>query len=231
MTTATPLPPSSTADFPPPPPEPPRNGHTLLWLVLGGLALLLAVGLSTILFLSGGEDDSAAVDDESALINDHNAEADEPTLIDVPGYTYEDPPSDAIAAWDKVIMQGNEEQRAMWPRLTGDFFTAWSVHKVNTDPPGKLTVLFLAETNPQLLDRPGWDPELMVTGMAGAMAGEGSAVTTETIDGEDVAFMTERDSDDVAFAWYHGGTMHLVYATGEDETRAFVEAYITQQNS
>jgi hypothetical protein len=233
MTTPTPVPPPCTSDVPPPIaafPEPPKKSHTLLWLVLGGLALLLATGVATIAFLSGGGDDNAVVDGKSALINDHNAEAGEPAFVDVPGYVYTDPASDAVAAWDKLVKQGNEEQRATWPRLTGDFFTAWSVHAVNTQPSDYLAALFLMETNPQLLGRPGWEPDQVVPGLAGSMADEGSTVTTVTIDGEVVAFVAQRDTGDVGFAWYHDGTIHIVNGADEDEVRAFVEAYITEQN-
>ena len=67
MTTATPMPPSqATYTYPPvaTPVEPRKNGHTLLWLILGGLALLLTVGVATLVFLASGND-------EAAVVNDH----------------------------------------------------------------------------------------------------------------------------------------------------------------
>jgi len=118
-----------------------------------------------------------------------------------------------------------------WPRFAGDFFTSWSVHEVNAERSDFFAALFLAEMNAQLVDRPGWERDVLVTVLAGSLVTEGSTVTTETIDGEVVAFVAERDIEDVGFAWYHAGTIYLVWGVGEDEVRAFVQAYVTEQNN
>ena len=199
MTTATPIPPPQTSDLPPPvatPMEPARKGHTLLWLVLGGLALLLAIGAGTFFFLANG-------DEEAAVVNDHTAQTGEPVLVEVPGYAYANPEASSAAEFDTMVTQANEEVAAMMPAGSEDVYAAWSLHEVATAGTDPLAELGLMEFNQQYVDDPTFNPDMVVTGFAGGMATEGGTVTTETIDGETVAIAEAPDADGMVFAWYH----------------------------
>ena len=147
MSTTTPIPSPYTSDVPPPiaaPPEPPKKGHTLLWLVLGGLALLLATVAATFVFLGSG-------DDPAPVANDHATEAGEPVLLEVPGYAYTNPSPSNAAKIDDTWTEVNEDIAAEMPARFADtpYLTAWSAHNVSTADTEFLAVFQLMEINPQ----------------------------------------------------------------------------------
>jgi hypothetical protein len=231
MTTATPIPPPYTSEAPPPvaaPLEPPQRSHTLLWLVLGGLALLfLAAGVATFVFL-------ARADDKTAVVNDHTTEAGEPTLIEVAGYAYTDPQAEEAAVWDATMTQVNEKVAAVLPARFADipWVTSWSLHAVNHATGGRDSLaLGLIEINPQFANVPYWDDEFFLNSVAVGMVAKGTTATTETIDGETVAVARETGEDWATFTWFHEGTVGMTAGPDEDAVRAFAEAYITEQNS
>lgn len=234
MTTATPIPPQHAVDVSPPiatPHEPPKKGHTLLWLVLGMLALLLAAGVATIVFLSEGEDEAAVVKDEAALINDHNAEAGEPPLVDVPGYVYTNPSAEVAAAYEAQVRQINEAGAAMMPAGSADIYVFWSLHEVGTADSDLSVGLALMKINQQCVNAPTFNPDLVVTGIAGEMATKGGTVTTEQVDGETVAVLEDQAQDIAGLAWYHEGLVCMALGEDKDGVHAFAEAYITEQNN
>jgi len=201
--------------------EPQKKGHGLLWLILGGLALLLAIGVGTFFFLSGGEE-------ESAVVNDHTAEAGEPALISVPGYSYENPATSIAADFDGSMQQTNEQLAAMMPAGSEDVYVSWSIHEVSATGTEPVALLGLLEVNQQFASTPQFDPEMVVAGMAGGMATEGSTVSTETIEGETVAVA---EGDVTAYAWYHDGTMSMAFGENQDDLLQFVESYLAEANS
>lgn len=224
MTTATPLPPPQSADLPPPPGTPverEKTGHGLLWLVLGGLALLLAIGVGTFFFLSGGEE-------ESAVVNDHTAETGEPALISVPGYTYGNPATAVASDFDTTMQQTNGQLAAMMPAGSEDVYVSWSMHEMSATGTDPLGMLGLLEVNQEFAATPQFDPDMVVAGIAGGMATDGATVSTETIEGENVAVA---EGDVTAYAWYHDGTVSMAFGENQSDLLQFVEAYLAEANS
>ncbi len=227
MTTETPIPPPDTFDdgsLPVEPVAPPsRKGLRALWLILGGLALLVVAG--TAMILASGSSES-----NPSVVNDHTAQAGEPALISVPGYTYENAPAAETTEYDNQMTQINEQLATMFPSTTTDVYDTWSLHSVMSSGDESVAELALMGINQQLTsEQPAqFDPDMMVSGIAGAMASEGATVSTETIEGENVAVA---EGDLSAFAWYHDGTVSIALGENENDLRAFVEDYLAVANS
>jgi hypothetical protein len=191
-----------------------------LWLVLGVvLACVLAAG-AFVLLQGGGE---------PSLTNTHAAEAGEPALASVPGYAYENPTGDYASlsqSLEQSITTANDQTAAMLPKGTGDFYQSSSGHQVMSGADQPDALLFLATVNPAVESMSGFDPGNLVTGMAGGMATAGGTVTTETIAGEDV--VVAEGGGDVAYAWYHDGTVSMAIGHDKSTVRDFAEAYLTQ---
>lgn len=66
----------------------------------------------------------------------------------------------------------------------------------------------------------------LVPGMVKGMSGQGAKVTTQKVNGQDVAVATTKSTNIVA--WYHSGTVVLVLANGTNTSTslAFVKAYL-----
>lgn len=226
MTTATPVPPPYASDVPPLL-APPKKSHTLLWLVLGGVALLLAAGLGAFVVLASG-------DDETAVVNDHTAEASEPTFIEVPGYVYTDPQAVDVADWDATMTQTNEKMADLLGSRFANtpWVTSWSLHDVDRATEGSdFLWLGLIEINPHFANVPYWDAEFFITSVAGDMTTGATALWMDTIDGEPVAVGWEAAEGWTMFAWFHEGTVSITAGPDEDAVRVFAEAYISEQNS
>ncbi len=224
MTTATPIPPPTFDDgsLPVEPVEPPaKNGFRALWLILGGLALLVAVG--TAVFIATGSSDG-----NPAVVNDHTAQVGEPALISVPGYTYENAPADIAMDLDSMMTQTNDQLASMYPSATTDIYTSWSIHNVMSGAEKRVAGLSLMAIDQQFVSgQPGVSEDMIVSGVAGGMASEGATVSTETIEGETVAVA---EGDLSAFAWYHDGTVSMAFGDNENDLRAFVGDYLAVAN-
>ncbi len=230
MSTATPIPPPVASDDPQlaaTPAEPPRRSQGRLWLILGGLTVLFlaAVGI-TIVFLSGADD--------TAVVNEHTAEATEPSFIEVPGYVYTDPQAGDVADWDATMTQTNEKMADL---LGSDFadtpwVTSWSLHDVDRATEGRdFLWLGLIEINPQFANVPSWDTEFFITSVAGDMTTGATTLWMDTINDEPVAVGWEATEGWTMFAWLHEGTVSVAAGPDESAVRSFVEAYIIEQNS
>jgi hypothetical protein len=215
MTTASPIPAPDTPDVPPPvaaPLEPPNKAHPLLWLVPGGLALLLLVaGVATFAFLAGA-------DDETDVVN-------------VAGYVYTDPQAEDVANWDATMTRTNEENVALLPTRFANtpWATSWSLNDVDRATEGGDSLwLGVIEINPQYASVPDWDAELLINSVARDLC---LGDTTLYMESETVAVGWEAGEGWPMIAWFHEGTVSVAAGPDEDAVRAFAEAYITEQNS
>jgi len=192
---------------------------------VGLLFASLALTVGTFFFLSGGEE-------ESAVVNDHTAETGEPALISVPGYSYGNPATSVAADFDSSMQQANEQLAAMMPAGSEDVYVSWSIHEVSATGTEPVALLGLLEANQEFTTSPQFDPEMVVVGIAGGMATEGATVSTETIEGETVAAAEGvAESDVTAYAWYHDGTVSMAFGENQDDLLQFVESYLAEANS
>ena len=198
MSTATPIPPPVAPDDPQLPAtsaEPPGRSQGLLWLVLGGLAVLfLAAGVATLVIL--------AATDDTAAVNGQTAESGEPNLIEVEGYVYTDPQAGDVANWDATMTQTNEKMAAMLPSRFANtpWVTSWSLHDVDRATEGRDFIwLGVIEINPQYASVPDWDAEFLINSVARDLC---LGDTTLYMESETVAVGWEAGEGWPMIAWF-----------------------------
>lgn len=177
----------------------------------------LAAAAATVVLLTGcgsAEEDAAA----PGVVPTHAAEAGEPALPTVPGYTY----SDLAGADAKDLNAIQKEMDAVNEELPGAF-VAVAAHNV-TGPSGEEVGVFELKVGPALTE----DPETLqalTAGFAAGMVSEGLTVRMGTMGGVDVAQGTD-DQGWAACSWSQGDLVFLVFGEDEDAVNDYAAAVI-----
>jgi hypothetical protein len=145
----------------------------------------------------------------------HTAQPGEPTLIAVPGYDYANVSGSDAPDVNEMI------------KADPQHLQAGSVHMVLHDG-NMIAALALLQVKPAYANLPEFQ-QGVASGLAEAMAGSGTKVTTVTIHTEKVSIA--RDSSTVTYCWYHDGTVTAVTGGNESEVRNFAEAYLKTAHS
>jgi hypothetical protein len=188
------------------PPSPLRRWR---WLLVGGgvgLALLL---LAAVVVLAGADEPAGGP------VVSHRAEAGEPLLIDVPGYTY----ADVSARENREAREGMEMVNRMLP----DFYVGVAAHNIQKPGAGDMQILQM-----QLSAEAVWTVGDNNNGLLGSLVAQGATdAALKTIADREVAYGTVEDGT-TNYAWFDDGV--LVVVTGEDrsDTTHFVEAYLAE---
>jgi hypothetical protein len=184
------------------------------WYLIAGVAAV-ALSLGAVVVATSLLEESS---EEPTAI--HLAEAGEPPLIQVPGYTYAD-------ASDRDVADVQEGVDALHEMVPG-FYTAVAVHDVEKSDAADMGLIQL-QVSSEVLESPDFVEEDMFIGMAGGMVSEGGTVSTKTIGQEKVAYGTV--DGDVIYAWLHEGVLTMAAGDDEADTLRFVEAYLAEANN
>jgi hypothetical protein len=180
------------------------------WLLAGGAAVALSLGAVVV---AGSLSDESS--EQPAAI--HLAEAGEPPLIQVPGYTYAD-------ASDRDVADVQEGVDALHEMVPG-FYTAMAVHDVEKSGAADMGLIQL-QVSSEVLESPDFVEDQLFIGMAGGMVSEGGTVSTKMIGQQKVAYGTV--DGDVIYAWFHEGVLTMAGGDDEADTLRFVEAYLAE---
>jgi hypothetical protein len=150
----------------------------------------------------------------------HTAESGEPALIQVTGYQYQDPsdPAEQSTVTD-TIKQVNDAMPGA--------YTSGSLHYVVKDGAGQI-VLMEYQFGPEMAPLVG-ESIASASGSVTGVTGPGVTVSTETISTQPVASaaFAKDGKDYVVFAWVHNGIGTSVLGENKEQTRVFIEQYLT----
>jgi hypothetical protein len=185
------------------------------WLFIAGGAFLthsvMAITAVTALPEKSSDQQPTAV---------HLAEVDEPELIPVLGYAYQDlSPRDAAGP--------QEAEDAVHEAVPGVYSPIAAYDVVRA---GAADIrLSQMQVSQDVLDSPDFVEEYALAGVAGSMANDEATVSTKTIGQEKVAHGTLQG--DTYYAWFHDGVVTIAQGDDAADTLRFVEAYLAEAHN
>ncbi|MFC6238289.1 hypothetical protein [Longivirga aurantiaca] len=177
-------------------------------------SLMVCLGAALVIAACGG--------DAAPARTAHTALPGEPPLVQVDGYTYQDPTAtDLEIAHVKDFLATADEMPQM--------FTAVSAHRV--EGAGGAAWLLQAQLGPVLSD-----PDMQEQMLRGSLTDptSDSPAALETISGELVSVgMGESVAGKsvLGFMWIHEGVMSTMFGDDADKTREFVTEYLAVANA